>query len=117
MKCSNLRASDRDEEQGRTHSCRAAVEGLLAVFQSSDYHADALRAAQSTTAYKLPSFGDHKMYDCNIKPNLFLNEFGHLVILTKCESRETRSFMIFGSSSRSQPGEPNRRQAILENKR
>lgn len=61
MKCSDLRASNRDEEQGRAHSCRAAVEGLLAVFQSSDYHADALRAGQSIMAYLLALLGNHKM--------------------------------------------------------
>lgn len=61
MKWSDLRASNRDEEQGRAHSCRAAVEGLLAVFQSSDYHADALRAGQSIMAYLLALFSNHKM--------------------------------------------------------
>lgn len=61
MKCSDLRASNRDEEQGRAHSCRAAVEGLLAVFKSSDYHADTLRAGQSIMAYLLVLYGNHKM--------------------------------------------------------
>lgn len=35
--------SYRDEKQGRTHSCRATVEPLLAVSQPADYHADALK--------------------------------------------------------------------------
>lgn len=49
--CVGLLASYRDEKQPRAHSGGATVERLLAVSQSSDYHADALRTRKSTETH------------------------------------------------------------------
>lgn len=46
-----IRASYRDEKQRAAHSGRTAVEPLLTVTESSNYHANALKSKQNMTSH------------------------------------------------------------------